>query len=215
MAPRSTGRDARANAAWAGTPGRERARILAAVTEIVCETGSNSLTVSQIAGRAGVSTRTFNRIFSDPRTCLFEAFEDAISVAEKRARLACHTHADWLGRVRAALTALLELADEKPELARLCILHAPMGPAPLLSRCRDQTDMLVRALATDAPGDFAGGVRPWTAHSVVGIVLGAVYLRLARNRGPLAPMRSGLMAVIVLPYLGEQAAEHELEPGAC
>jgi hypothetical protein len=42
--------------------------------------------------------------------------EQAVALAARRARAAYHPQARWTDRVRAALQALLELADEEPEL---------------------------------------------------------------------------------------------------
>jgi AcrR family transcriptional regulator len=196
--------------AAAGARGRQRARILAAATEIICEGAASSLSVAQLAARAGVSARTFTNLFSDPRTCLVEAFEDAVTLASRRASVAYNAHEDWLERIRAALGALLGFADERPELARLCILHAPSGPAPLVVRCREHTDMLAKTLERDAPCPTPDSVRPWTAHAVIGAVLGAIHARLARDAGQLMPMRNQLVATIILPYLGPDAAACEL-----
>ncbi len=54
-----------------------RTRVLSATAEIVRECGYESLTVAQLASRAGVSTRAFNQLFDDPRECVSAAFEDA------------------------------------------------------------------------------------------------------------------------------------------
>jgi AcrR family transcriptional regulator len=60
---------------------RQRARILATVAEIVCEQGSDALTVAQISSRAGVSARMFARQFKAPDKCLVAAFDDAVASA--------------------------------------------------------------------------------------------------------------------------------------
>jgi AcrR family transcriptional regulator len=186
---------------------RQRARILAAVAEIVCEQGSHALTVARISRRAGVSARTFGRLFSSTGECLLAAFDDAVASAGARASAACDGRERWLERVRAGMEALLEFADERPELARLCVVHAPSGPSALLLRCREQAELLAGAIEQGAPATPA--VHPWTAHAVVGGVLGTVHARLCRGGVRLRPMLGELMAIVALPYAGA-AAEREL-----
>jgi AcrR family transcriptional regulator len=56
----------------------QRARILAAMVEVVAEHGAGNATVAHIVGRSGVSRRTFYDLFVDREDCLFAAFDTAI-----------------------------------------------------------------------------------------------------------------------------------------
>src|SRR5580692_11035813 len=70
-----------------GTLGRERvgeiqrARILAAMTELVRERGIGGVTVAHVVVRSGVSRRTFYELFEDREDCLLAAFEQAVACA--------------------------------------------------------------------------------------------------------------------------------------
>ncbi len=59
----------------------QRARILAAITELVREQGVAGITVAHIVGRSCVSRRTFYDLFTDRDDCLLAAFERALERA--------------------------------------------------------------------------------------------------------------------------------------
>jgi AcrR family transcriptional regulator len=192
----------------------QRGRILTAVAEIVCQCGPESLTVAQIVARAGVSRRTFDALFADPADCPVAAFEYAVMLAEKRAGTAYRSQSSWLESMRAGLATVLQLADERPELAWLCIVHALSARGPLTERWRELTQALVDAIELRAPEAVDNRVRPWTAYAVVGEALGTVYERLRAAPTPtLSPLLNPLMALIVGPYLGPAAAQRELTRG--
>lgn len=120
-----------------------RSRVLSAAAEIVRECGYESLTVTQLVSRAGVSTRAFKQLFDEPRECVSAAFEDAVAVVSVRARDAYRAQSGWVEQIGAGLAATLEFFDERPEFAWLCLVHAPTDEPQLLPRCRE----LTRALA--------------------------------------------------------------------
>ena len=108
--------------------------------------------------------------------------------------------------------ALLELFDDEPELARLCVVHAvAAGPATLASRGR-VLDQLARVI-NEGGGAARAGRRlpPLVAEGVVGGGLSLIHARLL-GRGPvsLVDLVSPLTAIVVLPYLGPAAALREL-----
>lgn len=186
-----------------------RTRILTAATEIACDHGGASLTAVAISSRAGVSIRTFGCLFDDPLDCALAAFDDALTLATSRASAAYNVEGCWPERVRAGLAALLEFADERPSLAQFCVVQAPAVSPALLMRCRRQSEAFVRVIDADAPS--TGGVRPWTAGTVVGHVLGAVHARLCPPSEALVPALNELMEMIVSPYLGPETARREHE----
>jgi DNA-binding MarR family transcriptional regulator len=136
--------------------------------------------------------------------------EQAVALAAGRARAVYDPRARWADRVRAGLDALLELAEEKPELARLCVAQALVG-----RRAHPGLDRALKELAQiidhgrSAPG--ASKQPPsLAAQSVLGGALGLIYARLiSGEERPLMELRNPLMATIVLPYLGPGAARRE------
>ena len=55
----------------------QRARILAAMTEVAAERGAGNVTVAHVVSRSGVSRRTFYELFDDRETCFLAAFDAA------------------------------------------------------------------------------------------------------------------------------------------
>jgi AcrR family transcriptional regulator len=188
---------------------RQRGLILTAACEIVRERSAEALTVAQIATRSGVSARTVKSLFPDPREGITAAFEDAVTVIEACVVACYRAREDPLDGIRAGVAATLVFFDEQPEFAWLCLVHGPACPE-LLPRCRQLSDNLASAIDRAFLASSPAEPPPWTAYTVVGSVLGAVRTHVLDGCGQLSTMVGSLMAMIVLPYLGPDAAHLEL-----
>jgi AcrR family transcriptional regulator len=207
-----------ANGSAAGIPPRvgvgeiQRARILAAMGELVRERGAGAVTVAHVVARSGVSRRTFYELFEDREDCFLAVFDVAVAQAAEMVLPAYRTKASWRERVRAALEAALVFLDAEPELGYLCVVGALGGGERALERRTRVVQQLVDAVHEGRlEGRGARRPRRLVAEGVVGAVLGVVHARLA-DRGqskPLLGLLSALMGMIVLPYLGAAAAERE------
>jgi AcrR family transcriptional regulator len=214
-APRANGAPAEiALAARPGTLGRERvgeiqrARILAAMTELVRERGVAGVTVAQVVNRSGVSRRTFYELFEDRDDCLLAAFEQGVARAAATVLPAYDGAGSiWEERIRAGLMALLEFLDAEPAPGGLCVVDSLAAERPLLERRARVVGALVDAVQR-------GGTRPRPARIVaegtVGAVLAVIHARLYESDPqPLVGLLNQLMSIVVLPYLGPEAAERE------
>jgi AcrR family transcriptional regulator len=191
----------------------QRARILDAMARSIADQGSESTTVEHVVRLAGVSKSTFYALFEDRSDCLRAVLDEAVSHAAERGCLASGSQVGWAGRVRAGLSAVLDFLDDEPNLARLCLAEAVAArPAALTGR----GELLAAAarVIDQGRGELAPHCEPppATAESVVGGALGVMHARLLLDMGPrpLARLLNPLMGMIVLPYLGEQAALREL-----
>ena len=194
----------------------QRARLLAAMSQVADEQGVANLTVASVVTRAGVSRRTFYELFRDCEDCLLAALEDVVGRASARVLPVYEAErGTWRARVRAGLVTLLQFFDEQPHAARLLVVEwLAAGPRALESRQR-----LLTRLASVV--DEGRGVRPsargavpeLTAEGIVGAVLSLLHARLLGRRPGvrLVELANPLMAVIVQPYLGPAAARKELE----
>jgi AcrR family transcriptional regulator len=206
-----------------GGPGREhvveiqRARIVAAMTELVREHGVPNVTVAHVVARSGVSRRTFYEQFEDRGGCLLAAFEHGIDLAAAAVlpayRSAGAAGAAWEEQIRGSLQTLLELLDAQPTLGGLCVVDVLAGERRVLERRAQVVDVLIGAVhrgGTAAPG----ARRPprIVAEGAVGAVLAVIHARLcAPNPRPLTPLLNQLMEMLVLPYRGPEVAARELE----
>jgi AcrR family transcriptional regulator len=228
----------------------QRARILAAMTQVVAEDGAGAVTVARVVSRAGVSRRTFYDLFEGCEDCFLAVFEDALARANRIVSdAASSAPAAWHEQIRAGLGALLTLFDEEPALGSLLIVDAlGAGPEVLEHRARtleflatiiDRGRSVPASARRGASGDTAPSL---TAEGVVGAVLSVIHARMLDRRqagvppsrrptpnngssrssrsprssneralATLAELLNPLMGVIVLPYLGQTAARHELE----
>jgi AcrR family transcriptional regulator len=194
----------------------QRQRLLAAAAEVTAERGAGTVTVAHIVARSGVSRRTFYELFADREDCLLAALDQAIARASAAVLPAYDPAERWPARIRAALVAALAFMDEEPAMARLCVVESlGAGPRALERRAR-----IVAALiaAVDEGRALVKGGRqppPLTAEGVVGAVLAILHTRLLERRGEsLSQLTGPLMGAIVLPYLGQPAAEKELHKPA-
>jgi AcrR family transcriptional regulator len=198
-----------------GVIGIQRARILAAITELVREQGVASITVAHVVARSGVSRRTFYDLFTDRDDCLLAAFEQALERAAGVVLPAYGAAGAWEQRLRAGLGALLGFLDAEPAMGGLLVVDALAAERSLLERRARVVQALIGAVNQGAARPRGGpGRRPAriVAEGTVGAVLAIVHARLsARDPKPLAGLLNQLMGMIVLPYCGAEAAARELE----
>jgi AcrR family transcriptional regulator len=207
----------------------QRARIIAAMTEVACERGASNVTVAHVVEQAGVSRRTFYELFEDREGCFLAAFDEGLRCAAERVLPAYRAEGRWSERIRASLTALLEFLDGEPVMGLLLVGSSGTG-AQALERRRQ---VLVHAIAAVDEGREQSKTGreppPLAAEGIVGGVLSIMYSRLlASPRSPtmrdldlggppasesdsLLALTGPLMSMIVLPYLGPAAARRELE----
>jgi AcrR family transcriptional regulator len=189
-----------------------RIRIVDAAADIAARYGEEGVTVSRVIALAGVSRQAFYEHFEDRGDCLSAVLEEITARAVVRARTAYESRGAWVEAIRAGLLALLELIDEEPRLARVCVSRALAGGLGRVTRRRDLLSELVPVLEqgrAHAPADHRPPARAATC--VIGGTLGMIHARLlGGDEPPLVELLNPLMGMIVLPYLGEAAALREL-----
>ncbi len=189
----------------------QRARIIAAMGELVREHGAGAVTVAHVVERSGVSRRTFYELFDDREDCFVAAFDCAIARASETVLPAYAAPGSWRERVRAGLAAVLAFVDAEPALGYLCVVGA-LGGGDLALERRTRIVQRVIDVVHEGRLESKGARRPrrLVAEGVVGAVLGVVHSRLVEHdTKPVLGLVSPLMGIIVLPYLGQAAAERE------
>jgi|HubBroStandDraft_3_1064219.scaffolds.fasta_scaffold06451_2 AcrR family transcriptional regulator len=213
----------------------QRARMLAALVEVVSEHGAARLTVSHVVARSGVSRRTFYELFEDGNDCFMVALDREATRIGRAVASAYEQPGPWRARVRAALTVLLELLDDDPDVARLLVVESlAAGPRALAYRERALGPVLAALDEARVESKRGDGPPPLTAASIVGGVLAVLHSSLLAQRpgseiartgsertragAPrpaerrrLVELTSSLMSMIVLPYQGQAAAQRELQ----
>ncbi len=190
----------------------QRARILAAIVELVADRGASDATVAHIVARSGVSRRTFYELFKGREDCFLAAFDDAVERASRYVREAVDPRAGWAVRIRVSLIALLGFLDEEPFMARLLIVES-LGAGPRVLQRRSHVLAILIAAVDEGRKEAKGGSEPTplSAEGVVGAVLSVLHTRLSEKKpGRLVELTNPFMGMIVLPYLGAPAARREL-----
>jgi AcrR family transcriptional regulator/DNA-binding MarR family transcriptional regulator len=204
----------------------QRARILAAMTEVAAEQGAANVTVAHVVARSGVSRRTFYELFEDREACFLAAFDDATARIAARVVPAYEAEKRWQGRVRAGLLALLESLDGEPEMGRLCIVETLAAGPRALERRAGILEAVMWAV-DEGRGEGRGKeYPPMAAEGVVGAVCSVLHARLVQltpagrppagcspvvRPGAFVELLNPLMGMVVLPYLGAAAASRELK----
>ena len=94
----------------------QRARIVQAAVDVLAELGYGAITIAQIAGRAGVSRKTFYEHFEEREGCLIAAIEEARAAPAGKAEVGSMVDlSDALGgRVTHRTLLVLAAVAERP-----------------------------------------------------------------------------------------------------
>jgi AcrR family transcriptional regulator len=191
----------------------QRTRILLAMAEACAERGAANVTVAHVVKRSGVSRRTFYELFDGCQDCFLVAVEDALEKLAERVLPAYERESRWRERMDATLTALLSYLEAEPAIGRLLAVETLGGGHAVLERRNRVFAQAVLAVGEGRRESKAGeDLPPLTAEGVVGGVMAVLQGRLLNHQpGSLLELKSQLMAMIVLPYLGRAAAQRELQ----
>lgn len=191
----------------------QRRRLLRAFLEVVADGGVQAASIERVCGRAGVSRRTFYEVFADAEDCYLMAVERLLEQISGDLSPVLSKDAEWRVRMREALMVVLARLDAEPGAARMLIaetVHA--GPVVLERRARVLEGL---ARAVDEGRQEAVGRREapsLAAQAIVGALLHVVQSRLeADPLSQLSELVGELMAIVVMPYLGVEAAAEEVD----
>lgn len=190
----------------------QRARLVAAMTDVAAEHGLGGATVARVVARAGVSRRTFYDLFADREQCYLAALDGAIDRAEEQVLSAYQSGTSWIERIRSGLAALLAFFDREPQAGQLLVISSLVSGAGMAERCGAIVGRLVAIVdGGRAESAAAAYLPPLVAEGVVGGALSIVHSRMLTDDRPLLALHTDLMSTIVMPYLGAAAARRELD----
>jgi AcrR family transcriptional regulator len=188
----------------------QRARMVAAMIDVVSERGRSNATVAHVVARSGVSRRTFYEVFDDFEDCFLAALDQSIARASEYVLETYDPGEKWPIRIRAGLIGLLVFLEDEPAMGRLCIVET-LGAGPKVHERRERALEAVIAVVEEGrrQSKSATELPPLTTEGVVGGVLSVLHARLVERREALLDLTGALMGMIVLPYLGPAAAHRE------
>ena len=203
-----------------------RVLLLRAAAAVVDEHGYGAVTVAHITARAKISRRTFYELFVDREQCLLAVMQDIEAQVAAELQTAGLDELPWRERVRLGLWTVLRFFDREPGLARFCVGQSARGDERMAAYREELLGRIVGVIAEGREQSrLAESVEasPLTAEGVAGAVVSILNTRLAATGrraargsrkdaqagGPLSDLFGELMGLIVLPYLGPQAAQEE------
>lgn len=188
----------------------QRARLFAAIVALVDEQGYPATSLTQIVKKAGVARHTFYEHFAD-KEALFLALFDATAETGIRATTDAFDAepGPWEEKIRAGLTALLELIALDPALTRVYMVESQSaGPAAIARRneaMRRFEDML-RKGREGAPSDSE---LPDALETIlVGGVVWMINKRLISDQEGIGGLLPELLEFLIAPYRGNAIAQH-------
>jgi AcrR family transcriptional regulator len=175
-----------------------------------------------VTTRAGVSESVFHEVFSTVEECYRAAFEEGLARLSRVVTESVAREQAWLERVRSGLVALLGFFDDEPSWARLLMLETPPNVAVALECRQRMHDLLAAVLEREGEvgrgrgNSHAGGSAALLATLGGELVVGGAFSAIRTSMleddgGKLVELAPSLMAFIVAPYLGQAAAQAELE----
>jgi AcrR family transcriptional regulator len=184
----------------------QRARLIAATVATVADVGYAGLTVAQVIDRAKVSRRTFYELYKDTADCFLATYRSGLEQALGLVTDAYMEESSWREGVRSGLATLLGFLDLERGWARLLIVEGLSAGDDVLALRVDTIRTVAAALGATSDESL-----PLAAEVVVGGSMWVIYSHLVDHpEESLMDLHGALMAMIMLPFLGEQEARREM-----
>lgn len=190
----------------------ERVRISRTLVDLCFERGYRSLNLPMLLERAEVDLETFERHFTDLEDCFCETYQELSNDYLLRVGAAYGAQQGWRNQLRAATyEGLRILREDLPRARFLYIEVLSAGTRAQLVRDRNMEAMF--ALVDLGRKELADpdSVPPSTAVSIAGGIYERVHESIEHDDpSTWAAKVPEFMYVLVLPYLGSEAALEEL-----
>jgi AcrR family transcriptional regulator len=112
----------------------QRARLLAAMAQVVGVRGYQATTVAHVVREAAVSRTTFYEQFASKEACFLETYRHGVEVlSEDVDRAVAGAQGDWRAQLRAGIRAYLESLAAEPMFARTYLHEIHMAGEPALA----------------------------------------------------------------------------------
>ena len=196
----------------------QRERILKGMTIAAGRNGFKDAHITEVVHRAGVSRRTFYEHFKGKEECFAAAYARSMEQLWQLTLRDFEVELDWATGVRAGFRAMLAALSRRPEVARVCFVEV-LAAGPLAAQQRDEAMRKFVPLFESAPSALASMPRIFESLALGRVAdLGAVLHReiVAGRTGELPDLLPELTYMMVLPFLGPDAAARQLdaEPSA-
>jgi AcrR family transcriptional regulator len=189
-----------------------RERLAAGAIAAIAEHGFREAGVTQISAAAGVSRRTFYDYFSDKEACYFDTYgvfeEHLIQIVSE----AGEESRAWTAKVRARVTALVEVLTANPNLVRFALLAPAAAGGEVLERQREFLRKLLGLLTDGVPGGRTYAVpSDEELEALAGAVSSVLTARVAEEASASEGDAAQLVEMVLVPFIGRRRAAAEAE----
>jgi len=168
----------------------QQERIRGALLELVAEHGYAGITVRKLAGRAGVSTRSFYQHYPGKEACFLSAHQFAVRrVLQVVEEASCDAHGVVDRCLRLVVDAVIREWAAEPRAAYLMLVGAYAADLPALRQARlasRSIEARIGECLECAPDD--AGLAPLAAEAIVAGVFTATRCRLLDGEGDLGDL---------------------------
>jgi len=173
---------------------RTRAQLQATLLELARAGGLESVTIGEIADRAGVNRSTFYQHYADKETLLADALDSVVGEVV----VAAGGETDERG-IPVELTAYLTHVHDHAEIYREILGYR--GSTVVMARLRARLEAIVVASLGAAPGDPYPGVPvDVVAAGLSGAAMGVVAAWLGRSPTPTVDVAAQWMWTVLAPH---------------
>jgi AcrR family transcriptional regulator len=187
----------------AGQRAREE-KVIEAMAAVCAERTFAATTISEVVRRAGISSRTFYKLFASKRACFEAAIASFVAELEDAVAQARSQSDSWTEEVRAAIAAILELAAAKPDFARLAFVESGAVDPALVEHYR-----LALAAALQYRPPPAGETPEFDAAALAAFGRAQMLIvdQITAGRSAQLPeLLPDLLFVALLPFVGQEEA---------
>jgi AcrR family transcriptional regulator len=192
----------------------QRERLREAMVRVAAAKGYEATTVTDVIEVAGVSRTTFHEMFEDKAACFLEAYDAVIDVLVAHVTSAFEAAAGepWPDRIAAALRALVQLLAAESDIARMAMVEVTVAGEEARERYRAAVARFTPFLEEGREHSDQGEELPVdTARFAIGGATSMIFDEVRAGRGPeMERILPDLVFAVLMPYLGTEAAEHEM-----
>jgi AcrR family transcriptional regulator len=165
----------------------QRERIMNALVATMTAYGYGGSSVERIAGRAGVSRRTFYEQFAGREDVYLQTYDAAAACLLERLGAAWEQPVEGSARLRVFLQTLLERIAQEPQLARVCVVDVlSVGAQALEHRERHMRDFA--ALLEQGALEHNGAPPPpFAVDGLAAAIFDVIYRRVAHGHAEELP----------------------------
>lgn len=194
----------------------ERERIVESYIAIAGDRGFPATSLEDVLALAEVDEDTFHHYFEDEGACFRAAWDSISEPYMVKALAAYQSQEEWREQIRAVALAVFEYVTEHPRRGRILFVDGPTPGEVARAPVDDPNIDAFVELIDQGRWQMADpeALTRATAEGLFGSVKECIAQYLERGRADeLETIFPQLMALVVRPYLGNEAASEELSRG--